>query len=368
MEKALQIKYLISILILSVGFISAQERWNYSAEEMESTKINGKEIRRLKENVRFVKPGKVILTDNAVQYISGDVLHLNGNTMMINGMDTLTCDSMVYWSKLDSGYAMGNVHYVQPEKDRRLTTDIFHYWQTEGYRGSSFIAKGYTRVIENDQLIRANEIRYDDDLQIMILSVNTSVEDPTRGIFGDEMEIHYADSLVEMIRVEKNAFAYNDLHLRVEENGTYQKFRDEMTSKKMTAYFQDDNISQLELMNMATALYHVVDDSLLAGENKASGDTISINFYEGEIKRLQVRGGALGEFRPEGENTKIDTTVYYGGEYIDYHIDEQLTFLSQGAFMEYQDTKLNAGKILVNWDTNILDAILTNEEYPTVQT
>ena len=36
--------------------------------------------------------------------------------------------------------------------------------------------------------------------------------------------------------------------------------------------------------------------------------------------------------------------------------------------MEYQDTKLSAGEILVNWETNILDAILTNEEYPTVQT
>ena len=151
MEKTLHIKYFIVSFILAVGFISAQERWNYSAEEMESTKINGKEIRRLKENVRFVKPGKVILTDNAIQYISGDVLHLNGNTMMINGMDTLTCDSMVYWSKLDSGYAMGNVHYMQPEKDRRLTTDIFYYWQTEGYRGSSFITHGYTQVIERNQ-------------------------------------------------------------------------------------------------------------------------------------------------------------------------------------------------------------------------
>jgi len=104
-----------------------------------------------------------------------------------------------------------------------------------------------------------------------------------------------------------------------------------MTSKKMIAYFQNENISQLELMNMATTLYHVVDDSLLAGENEASGDTISINFHEGKIKRLQVRGAALGEFKPEGKNTKIDTTVYYGGEYLDYHIDEKLTLLSQGA-------------------------------------
>ena len=36
--------------------------------------------------------------------------------------------------------------------------------------------------------------------------------------------------------------------------------------------------------------------------------------------------------------------------------------------MEYQDTKLSAGEIFVNWETNILDAMLVNDEYPTVQT
>ena len=51
------------------------------------------------------------------------------------------------------------------------------------------------------------------------------------------------------------------------------------------------------------------------------------------------------------ENTRIDTTVFYGGEYIDYHIDEQLSFLSEGAFMEYEGTKLSSCEILVNWET-----------------
>ncbi|SVC66908.1 uncharacterized protein METZ01_LOCUS319762, partial [marine metagenome] len=233
------------------------------------------------------------------------VLHLNGNTMMISGLDTLTCDSMIYWSKLDSIYAKGEIRYVHG---------------------------------------------------------------PNRGIFGDEMEIQYEDSLVKMIRVLKNAFAYNDLNFQINKDGPYLHFRDEMTSKEMIAHFQGEYISRLELMNMASTLYHVVDDSLLAGENDASGDTIRIDFQEGVIKRLQIQGGALGEFNPEGKNTRIDTTVYYGGEYIDYHIEEQLTLLSQGAFVEYQDTRLSAGKILVNWETNILDAILINEEYPTVQT
>ena len=66
------------------------------------------------------KTNQTIITDNAVQYVEDDILFMNGNTMMINGIDTLTCDSMVYWSKLDSGYAIGNVIYRQPKNNRSL--------------------------------------------------------------------------------------------------------------------------------------------------------------------------------------------------------------------------------------------------------
>ena len=175
MERPIQIIYLLFIFILITGFLSTQERWSYSAEEMEKTIINGQEVRRLNENVRFVKTDKVILTDNASQFLKEDILHLNGSTMMINNLDTLTCDSMIYWSRLDSVYAKGNIRYLHSNN---------------------------------------------------------------RGIFGDEMEIQYKDSLVEMIKVFHNAFAYNDFNLRINKDGPYLHFRDEMTSKKMIAFFQ----------------------------------------------------------------------------------------------------------------------------------
>jgi len=302
--KPIQIIYLYFIfLILTV--LTAEEKWRYSADLMETDKINTLDVHRLKKNVRFVKEDKILLTDNAVRYVKSDIIHLNGNTMMINKMDTLTCDSMVYWSEIDSIYALGNIRFVH---------------------GSE------------------------------------------RGILGEEMEIQYADTLIEMIRVFKNAFAYNNLNLRINKDGPNLFFRDEMGSKEMIAYFEGEYISRLELINMASTSYHVVDDSLMMGTNVVSGDTIYVNFLEGDINQIQVQGGAFGEFNPENNNTKIDTTVYYGGEYLDYHIDEKLTFLSEGAYMEYQDTRLSAGEIIANWDTNIMDAFLVNDEYPTVQT
>ena len=73
MERPLLIIQFITGLILIFGLTFAQERWILSAEEMESIKINGQEVRRLNENVRFVKTDKVILAHNAAQYIRDDV-------------------------------------------------------------------------------------------------------------------------------------------------------------------------------------------------------------------------------------------------------------------------------------------------------
>ena len=151
MARPIQIIYLYFIFLI-LTFLTAEEKWKYSADLMEADKINNIDIQRLTKNVRFVKEDKILLTDYAVRYVKDDIIHLNGNTMMINKMDTLTCDSMVYWSKIDSIYALGNIRFVH---------------------GSE------------------------------------------RGILGEEMEIQYADTLVEMIRVFKNAFAYNNLNLRI---------------------------------------------------------------------------------------------------------------------------------------------------------
>ena len=90
MGGSLQITYRLLIPCLLFNLFFAQEKWNYSAEEMDQKKVNGQIIRRLKENVRFVKTNQIIITDNAVQYIADDVLYMNGNTIMINGLDTLT--------------------------------------------------------------------------------------------------------------------------------------------------------------------------------------------------------------------------------------------------------------------------------------
>ena len=147
------------------------------------------------------------------------------------------------------------------------------------------------------------------------------------------MIIHYEDSIINKINIISKASAYNNLKIKIEKDGSYRNFRDKMSSKEMLAFFNDGEISELELFNMASTSYNVVDDSLLVGKNLASGDSIYINFFKGEINRIQVKGGALGEFYPEQSNSKVDTTISYGGEFLDYH-DQRLSKIAEGYLLQ----------------------------------
>ena len=117
---------------------------------------------------------------------------------------------------------------------------------------------------------------------------------------------------------------------------------------------------------MAIADYHVIKDSLLMGLNNVSGDSISINFDKNELSRMQVIGGALGEFIPEKGNSKVDSTVYYKADFIDYIIDEERSILQKEAEVDYGSTIIESGNIIVDWNTNMLDAEYAYDIYPMV--
>ena len=67
MAKALQITYFFYVSLI-LTFLPAEEKWSYSADSMERIKIDNSDVRRLNNNVRFVKEDKILLTDYAIQY------------------------------------------------------------------------------------------------------------------------------------------------------------------------------------------------------------------------------------------------------------------------------------------------------------
>ena len=125
------------------------------------------------KNVQVFNDSLYLKTDEAYNYKGINKLHLYGNTQMISNTDTLLCDSMIYWMDKDSLIAYGGV--VLKQSDRKLNSKTLNFWETNGYRGSSFIASEEVSIISLDKTIQANNISYNDVTQRMILANDATV-------------------------------------------------------------------------------------------------------------------------------------------------------------------------------------------------
>lgn len=385
------------ILLLSwqTGISQDDNRFKIiDAEVFEYRTVEGKEVQQFRGNVLFQRGTMLLYTDEATFLSETDELQLNGFVKMTDVTDTLycgqltffndmgylkasenvifqqkdqiiTCDSLYFWTEIDSGRAVSNVTMKQP--GRNVITDEFIYERTEGYRGTSFHAIGSTSIHDEDRIITGSEILYDDDRQQLQILENCSISDDFQGLSGMAIEVQYADSLLEHIDVIGEAAVYSLLETRIDpESNLLQSFQDNMSARELKADFIENKLSRLKLIGMATTEYHVIQDSLLQGVNTATGDTILVNFDDGIMQRIQVFGGGRGEFKPEKTNSQITTEILYRGEYMDYHVNEQMSFLKDDASVSYQNNKLTAGSIKANWETNVLIAEVVDEVLPTI--
>ena len=362
---------------------------------MQSHEVEDKSVTELTGNVILQKNTLILYTEKATNYPDLNLFKLSGPVTMVDSSDTMKCnnltyfsdsldyvlatgnvnfnkpnelikcDSLYFWTDIDSGYAIGNVSFTQ--EDRHITTDYIHYKETNGPKGMSFSAYRNVHISEEKRIIQTDTLTYNDYSEIMSLKNGGLIKEPTKGILGDEIFLQYEDSILNNIQIIGEAEAWQDFESRIKENDSnFYLFRNEMKSKKMTVLLENDEIEEIILKNMAETIYHVAEDSILMGTNHASGDTIILSFAESRLNRIHVIGGGEGIFKPEIGNTKIDTTITYKANYLDYYVDKEQTQLTENSIVEYQDTKLKAGNIIVNWRENILNAIQYDNILPTV--
>ncbi len=386
----------IILLLCASGYSAEDTRLKIiNAGSLEKMEKDGESVQQFTDDVILQRGSMTLYTDKAIHYPKRNEYHLLGSVKLIDEQDTLlsktmvfysdsnsylranddiyyrqgdqiiTCDSLHYWTEIDSGVAMGNV-FMKTDRET-MSSPVFHYWKTTGYRGTSFYTNGGTELIETDRQLLAESITYDDVNQAMTLTSNCHLTEPDKGISGDAIMVQYADSVIHSVEVTGSANAYQDLYAALyPEDPVLHQFRDNMSAANMRAFFQNGKMSELQLMGMAITEYNVVRDTLFNGVNTASGDTISVSFKDEQINRLQVFGGGRGVFEPEGNNTTIDSTITYQAEYIDYHVNEQITFLETDASVDYQGSQLMAGYIKSDWNTDMLIAELRGDTYPTI--
>ncbi|MCK4446763.1 MAG: LPS-assembly protein LptD, partial [Candidatus Marinimicrobia bacterium] len=134
------------------------------------------------------------------------------------------------------------------------------------------------------------------------------------------------------------------------------KVHDEITGKNMEIYFKNGKTDSIRVSGMAISYYNVLEDSIIQGVNITSGDTVVMTFQNGKISLITVIGGTQGRFIPDRTNEKVDTTVIYSSERIDYFLNDKVTNLIERSSIKSGDLALTAGKISIDWNKNLLYA------------
>ena len=366
-----------------------------SADVLENVSIDGQVVQVLSGNIKFQKGAMELTTDRAVFYRGEDRTHLSGDVVMVRPGERLTCDSLVfynredrfhawggvrfdqedqtitcqeftYWTELDSGIARQDV--VMTQVNRQLTTEEFHYLKTDGQRGATFRAFGAVVIEEGDRHVSGQRMTYDDTTGVLDLIGDAIVRERNRELRGTRVQLIYEGDELQKGLVEGGAEATALVQARLSaDRRDWRTFTDLLTSRRMEADFVDDRLATLHLLGMASSSYHMVEDSILQGVNHTTGDTLSMDFdAEGQLVRIQVQGGARGRFEPERGNADVDTVVIYKADYIDHDIPEEVTYLERGARVDYKESGLAAGHIVITWQDNLMRAEVAFQEQPTL--
>ena len=326
--------YLYLYLFFSIIF--SNNNLKFSANYLENIIENDIEKRIFNDNVIINNQSMILYTSKAIYEPNLQKVTLMGDVKMIDNSDSLFCDQLILY---DGDYknfeSSGNIEF---------------------YKGSQFI--------KCDQLFY-EELSKNNDIKIELFG-SAEIIDSTNKVQGDSLIINYKDSLINNIDINSNAKFFNYSKAKFIIAGQYQNIEDKMSSKKMMIDFNNGEVNNIQLLGMASTMFNVVEDSLVTGTNSSSADSILIEINNNNINRMKMYGGVEGKFNPELNNSRVDSTVIYQANYIDYQLNNDVSYLYDNSLVNYDNNELKAGEIFIDWENNMLEARIKDSIYPSI--
>ena len=322
--------------LIFLSIIFSKGNIKFSANILENRIENDVEKRFFKDQVVVKKETMVLYANEAIHIPSLGQVILNKDVYMYDHADSLKCNQLILYDKDFKEFtANGDIQYFKEESI--ISSQNLHY--IESLNGDTINLNLYDQVY---------------------------IQSPNRQVFGDTLHINYIDSILQNINILSNARVINSNYMKFKQEGPLQPIEDIMNSKKMDIYFTDGDLSQMIMEGMVTTDFNVIEDSLVTGHSTSSGDSIQIILEKNSINRMQMFGGVRGLYKPEKNNSQIDSTVIYSANHIDYQIDNQISYLYDNAVVNYDMNILKAGEIFVDWNTNMLEATVQDSIVPSV--
>tara|TARA_Y100000389_G_scaffold92955_1_gene89663 strand:- start:2605 stop:5904 length:3300 start_codon:yes stop_codon:yes gene_type:complete len=326
--------YLYLYLLFSIIF--SNNNLKFSANYLENIIENDIEKRIFNDNVIINNKSMILYTSKAIYEPSLQKVTLIGDVKMIDNNDSLFCDKLILYDRDYKNFeSTGNIKF---------------------YKGNQFI--------KCEQLFY-EELSKNNDIEIELFG-SAEIVDSTNKVQGDSLIINYKDSLINNININSNAKFFNYRIAKFNASNQYQNIEDKMSSKKMMIDFNNGEVNNIQLLGMASTMFNVVEDTLVTGTNSSSADSILIEINNNNINRMKMYGGVEGKFNPELNNSRVDSTVIYQANYIDYQLYNDVSYLYDNSLVNYDSNELKADEIFIDWENNMLEARIKDSVYPSI--
>jgi len=345
-------------------------------------------------NVHFSHDKADLFSHRATWYRQAGLIQFVDSVQVRDDNRRITAQTMTYYRRDRRVTAMQDVRMVDFQQDAVLTSQRIDYFrdlkQFDAFgnpelifnpnddtarmvidsRQMSYLAKEKRGVASdsvvitrNNLVARSGQAEFFRDPEHVVLTGKPVIVQNENELSGDSISIFTEGRKISSLLVRGDARA---LYRTLPDSALMEYSTAEITGREIEAFFENDKISQMVTRRNATSVYDpAVTDTLITGTNTASGDSITLFFDNGLIKRVMIAGGARGEFIEPKFNSKsgayFDTTRYSAAT-IDYKFDDAEIRLLKNGNLRYRDMELDAGDIRYDTDTKILVARPLNDD------
>ena len=317
----------VCVLFFLLGFVYSQDKIELKqADSLSSKEINQQTITTLDGNIIFRKETMLLYGDTAIQSSQNNILKLFSNVKIIDEDKTIFCDSLTYNVDIDTIKMFGNI-----------------------------------RINNSDQTITADNGEIHNDDNKIILRNNVRIINNEQKVKGKIIELSFNNQKIESLQVLQNGtiFSANYGYEKIDENKNAVKKVDILKGKLINVKMNDNVISEIELIGMASSLIHLYEDSLYQGTNEISGDKITLSLKNNNATNLESEGGVIGQFNPSATNISQEK-VDYKGRRVEFDTNRQQSKMFGEANIYQEGMDLTAAQINIDWNSNILEAFDKN--------
>ena len=317
----------VCVLFFLLGFVYSQDKIELKqADSLSSKEINQQTITTLDGNIIFRKETMLLYGDTAIQSSQNNILKLFSNVKIIDEDKTIFCDSLTYNADIDTIKMFGNIRINN--SDQTITADNGEIHNDD----SKIILRNNVRIINNEQKVK-----------------------------GEIIELSFKNQKIESLQVLQNGtiFSANYGYEKIDENKNAVEKVDILKGKLINVKMNDNVISEIELIGMASSLIHLYEDSLYQGTNEISGDKITLRLKNNNATNLESEGGVIGQFNPSATNISQEK-VDYKGRRVEFDTNRQQSKMFGEANIYQEGMDLTAAQINIDWNSNILEAFDKN--------